>query len=89
MEETMSTVEARDQFGELINRAAFGKERVILTRRGKALVAVVPVEDMRLLEELESLRESQEFQVAKEEWEREGGETHTLDEVVRDLGIKG
>lgn len=42
----LSTVEARNQFADLINRVAYGKERVILTRRGKALVAVVPIEDL-------------------------------------------
>ncbi|MBI3830710.1 MAG: type II toxin-antitoxin system prevent-host-death family antitoxin, partial [Planctomycetes bacterium] len=35
--------------------AAYGKERVVLTRRGKKLVAVVPVEDVQRLEELEDL----------------------------------
>jgi prevent-host-death family protein len=49
----VSTVHAREQFSEVINRAAYGKERVVLTRRGKELVAVVPIEDMRLLEALE------------------------------------
>ncbi len=46
----LSTVEARSQFADLINRVAYGKERVILTRRGKALVAVVPIEQMQILE---------------------------------------
>ncbi len=31
----VSTVEARDQLSTIINRAAFGKERVVLTRRGR------------------------------------------------------
>ncbi|MEP0914571.1 type II toxin-antitoxin system Phd/YefM family antitoxin [Leptolyngbya sp. GB1-A1] len=44
---SISTVEARNQFADLINRVAYGKERVILTRRGKALVAVVPLDDLR------------------------------------------
>jgi len=48
----ISTVEARDQFSTVINRAAFGKERVVLTRRGKEIAAVVPMEDVRILEEL-------------------------------------
>lgn len=43
---SISTVEARNQFADLINRVAYGKERVILTRRGKALVAMVPLEDL-------------------------------------------
>ncbi|MDQ2784261.1 MAG: type II toxin-antitoxin system Phd/YefM family antitoxin, partial [Chloroflexota bacterium] len=33
---TLSTAEARDQFSDVINRAAYGKERIVLTRRGKA-----------------------------------------------------
>jgi len=49
----VSTAEARERLAELINRAAFGGERVTLTRRGKALAAIVPIEDVALLEELE------------------------------------
>jgi len=49
----VSTVKARDAFSEMINRAAFGKERIVLTRRGKEIVALVPIEDARLLENME------------------------------------
>lgn len=41
----MSTVEARENFAELINRAAYGKDRIVLTRRGKPLAAVVSIAD--------------------------------------------
>jgi prevent-host-death family protein len=51
--EHLSTVDARNQFAEVINRAAYGRERIILTRRGKEIVAVVPIEDVRLLQLLE------------------------------------
>lgn len=50
---SVTTVELRDAISEIMNRAAFGKERFEVTRNGKALVAIVPVEDIRLLEELE------------------------------------
>ena len=36
--------EARAQFSELVNRVGFGKERIVLTRHGKPLVALVPAE---------------------------------------------
>ena len=49
----MGTSEARDQFTELINRAAYKGERTVIRRRGKDLAAIVPVEDLRILEELE------------------------------------
>jgi prevent-host-death family protein len=49
----ISTADARNQFSDIINRAAYGKERVVLTRRGKELVAVISIEDLELLNELE------------------------------------
>ena len=48
-EETMTTAKARDHFADLLNRTAYGKERVVLTRHGKPVVAVVPVEDLVLM----------------------------------------
>jgi prevent-host-death family protein len=44
---------ARDGLAETLNRVAYGKERVIIRRRGKALAAVVPLEDLRFLEAAE------------------------------------
>lgn len=46
----MTTVEARENFSDLINKAAYGNERVILTRRGKALAAVIPLNDLDSLD---------------------------------------
>ena len=45
--------EARDNLAELISRAAYGKERIILTRRGKSLAAIVSMEDLRRLKKLD------------------------------------
>lgn len=50
MTDEIPTTEARAQLSELINRVGFGKERIVLTRHGKPLVALVPAE---LLEKLE------------------------------------
>ena len=43
----------REQFADTLNRVAYGKERIVLRRRGKDLAAVVPIEDLAFLEELE------------------------------------
>jgi prevent-host-death family protein len=43
--------EARVCFGELLDRAGFKGERIIVTRHGKPLVALVSIEDARLLVE--------------------------------------
>ena len=44
----------RDDMADPINRAAYGGERVILTRRGEGVAALVSLDDLALLEELEN-----------------------------------
>ena len=46
--------EARLQFADVVNKVAFGGERVVLHRHGKDVAAIVPVDDLRLLEALEN-----------------------------------
>lgn len=48
----LNVSKAREEFPELVNRAAYGKERTIVSRRGKDLAAVIPIEDLHLLERL-------------------------------------
>jgi prevent-host-death family protein len=48
---TITTVAARENFAELINQASYGGRRVILTRRGKPVAALVSLHDLRALEE--------------------------------------
>lgn len=38
--------EARARFSDLINRVGYGGERIVLTRHGKPLVALVPAADL-------------------------------------------
>jgi prevent-host-death family protein len=78
----VNTVQARAQFSEIINRAAFGKERVTLTRRGKEIVAVVPIEDVKLLEDKIDLEEARS---ALAEAKKKG--TVSWDKIKKDLGL--
>lgn len=48
--------ELRDNLSDLINESAFGKKRIILNRRGKRVVAIVPIEDLEALENQGSSR---------------------------------
>lgn len=81
----VNTVNARAQFSEIINRAAFGKERVTLTRRGKEIVAVVPIEDVRLLEALEDKIDLEEARAALAEAKKKG--TVPWEKIKNELGI--
>lgn len=49
----MSISEARQQLAELVNRAAYRRERIALGRRGKKVAAIVSADDLDLLEALE------------------------------------
>ncbi len=44
--------EIRSNLAEVINRVAYGGERVVLQRRSKPVAAVVSIEDLELLNSL-------------------------------------
>jgi prevent-host-death family protein len=45
--------DVRDDFADVVNRVAYGGERIVINRRGKDIVALVPMEDVAMLEALE------------------------------------
>jgi len=46
---SVNIVDAKEEFSELINRVAHQNERIVLTRRGKDVAALVPLEDLQML----------------------------------------
>lgn len=80
------TAEARERLSELINRAAYGKERVFLSRRGKPVAAVVSLDDVAVLQRLEDERDIADARVARAEARRKG--TIALDDVLAEHGVK-
>ncbi len=49
----MAVIDARKDLADVLNRAAYGKERVVLTRRGKDVAAIVSIDDLNILEAIE------------------------------------
>ncbi len=80
------TAEARERLSELVNRAAYGKERVLLSRRGKPVAAVVSLDDAAVLQRLEDERDVADARAARAEARRKG--TTPLDDILREHGIK-
>jgi prevent-host-death family protein len=80
---TMSIVQARNEFATLVNRAAFGKERLLLSRHGKPVVALVPIEDVELIERLQDEMDIADAVEARNEAARAG--TKSLDELKKEL----
>ena len=65
--EDVSTAEARKNLADLLNKVAYAKEHVVVRRRGQAIAAIVPIEDLGLLERLRGLLERDEIARAIEE----------------------
>ena len=49
----ITTADARKKFSNIINRVAFGDESFVLTRRGVPIAALVFIQELKLLRELE------------------------------------
>jgi prevent-host-death family protein len=49
----MSISVAREKFAEIVNRAEYRGERVIVRRHNRDVAAVIPVEDLELLQKIE------------------------------------
>jgi len=81
----LSASEARDHLAEILNKVAYKEERIILHRRGKDLVAVIPIPDLKLLEKLEDRLDIEDALKALEEIER--GESVPWDQVKTKLGL--
>jgi len=79
-----TTGQARDRFSEVINEAAFGDERVVLTRHGKKIAALVPLSDLELLTELERLIDVEEARKALAEGKAE--HLTSLEDLKKEFG---
>ncbi|MDD5327599.1 MAG: type II toxin-antitoxin system Phd/YefM family antitoxin [Phycisphaerae bacterium] len=49
----VSMTKARHSFTDIANRVMFGDERICIEKNNKPAVAVVPIEDLEILEALE------------------------------------
>jgi len=78
---TVSISEAREHLADLGNRVALEGERIVVERRGKDLFALVPVEDVELLERMEDEMDLEAIRRAKDEPSR------PWEEVKAELGL--
>jgi prevent-host-death family protein len=53
MSSKLSASVARKKFADIVNRAEYRGERVIVRRRNRDVAAVIPIEDLHLLQKVE------------------------------------
>jgi prevent-host-death family protein len=51
---------SRQNFADIVNRAAYGGERTIVHRRKKPMAAVIPIQDLEFLEAVEDRMDIEE-----------------------------
>ena len=79
----LATSKAREAFADTIDRVASRRERIVLHRRGKAVAALVPMEDLELIRRIEDKLDNE----AADEALKEPG-TIPWEELKADLGLE-
>jgi len=78
---------AREDFSDTLNRVAYGGERIVLRRRGRDLAAIVPMEDLALIEKIEDATDVREAKKALARMRRTGKKPVPLEKLKRNLGL--
>lgn len=77
----------REDFSETVNRVAYGRERIIVHRRGKDLAALIPVEDLFALESLEDRQDIKDADKVLAQAKAKGEKPIPWEKARKRLGI--
>jgi prevent-host-death family protein len=80
----MGVSDARDHLSEVVDRTRYTQDRVVLTKRGREVGAIISIDDLKLLEMLEDQLDIKEARQALQESQ---GERISYDEVRKKLGL--
>jgi prevent-host-death family protein len=84
----LAASKARDAFSDTLNRVAYRGERIVLRRRGKDLAAIVPIEDLKLIQRTEDEIDQREAKKALSDMKRRGLKPIPYEQVRKRLGLK-
>lgn len=68
----ITVTEARKNFSDIVNNVGFNDETQIITRNGKQIVAIIPIEELRWADEMEERKDIQDAKKAMAEIETNG-----------------
>ena len=80
---TISTADARMIFSDIVNKVAYGNESVVLTRRGKNIAALISMEELELLHQIEDRLDIEDANIAVSE----KGDSIPAEEAWKMLGL--
>ena len=79
----LTASQLREDMATAINKVAFGGERIVLQRNNKDVAALVPMEDLTLLKELEDRADLEEIKKAL----AEPDSNIPWEDIKKELGI--
>ena len=79
----ISTADARKNFADIVNKVAYGKEPIVLTRRGQDIAALVSIDELELLQQIEDHIDIEDAKQAL----AESGDNIPAEEVWKQLGL--
>lgn len=82
-----TTSKTAESFPATLDRVVRDRERVIVSRHGKKVAALVPLKDLAALEKLEDRLDAADLQSARKLWERGGRKTVPWEKLKAELGL--
>jgi prevent-host-death family protein len=79
--------EIRNHLADALNRVAYQGERIVLERRGKGVAAIVPMDDLALLEALEEREDIRAARKALAEMKKKGKKPMAWKKVKQELRL--
>lgn len=83
---SIAVSDLRDEHSDVLGRVTYGKERFVLTKYGRPIAALIPFDDLELLEALEDRVDIEAIAEARNDPENQR-EPISLDDVKAELGL--
>ena len=84
MPTTITTADARKHFADIVNKVAYGNEPIVLTRRGQEIAALISMDELELLQQIEDHIDIEDAKKVL----AEPGENISAQEFWKQLGLE-
>jgi prevent-host-death family protein len=85
--DTISATDLRDESSDVLSRVRYGHERLVVSRRHKAMAAIISIEDLELFEQLEDMRDVLLAEKAERDAHARGEKAVPYAEARKRLGL--
>lgn len=81
-DEVITVTKARENLADILGEVRFAHKRIKLTSNGKGVGAIIPLEDLELLEAIED-----KIDIELAEQSSKDDKTYSFDEILQEMGL--